>query len=260
MLLWGCPWALNEEDRAGGARGQRVPRAGGRRWPRARVGGAGGLARGGRRAARGRPASRRRSRPFPSGPRRSARPVPHDAASATNFFLPIPPPDGNGRWPPRRRVSCPSSGGGGGAMTRWVPTKREEKYGVGEQPAGGARGAGRAGAGARGRGRKGRPEGACAPPCPARARPVAGRCALGPWAAPSPRERGRAGPRTRGAGGGCCVTSRGSPPTAGARAGAPRDRAFQPRGRPQLGVPLRPQGAGPVRSPRPCSPRLRASG
>lgn len=90
-------------------------------------------AEGGRRA-RGRPASRRRSRPFPSGPRRSARPVPHDAASAANFFLPILSRlERNGKWRPRRGVSCPTRGGSGGAMTRWVPTKREEKYGVGEQ-------------------------------------------------------------------------------------------------------------------------------
>lgn len=85
--------------------------------------------------APGRPASRRRSRPFPSGPRRSARPVPHDTASAANFFLPILSRlERNGKWRPRRGVSCPSGGGGsrGGAMTRWVPTKREEKYGVGE--------------------------------------------------------------------------------------------------------------------------------
>lgn len=90
-------------------------------------------AEGGRRA-RCRPASRRRSRPFPSGPRRSARPVPHDAASAANFFLPILSRlERNGKWRPRRGVSCPTRGGSGGAMTRWVPTKREEKYGVGEQ-------------------------------------------------------------------------------------------------------------------------------
>ena len=102
-------------------------------------------------ASRRRPASRWRSRPFPSGPRRPARPVPHDTASAANFFHPIlPRPERDGKWRPRRGVSWRSggglgAGGAGGSMTRWVPTKREEKYGVGEHlraPRAGLRAAG----------------------------------------------------------------------------------------------------------------------
>lgn len=98
---------------AGRAAGGQGGDAGGRARPGPRGGAARVGAREGGRSARGRPASRRRSRPFPSGPRRSARPVPHDTASAANFFLPILSRlERNGKWRPRRGVSWRSSGGG----------------------------------------------------------------------------------------------------------------------------------------------------
>ena len=138
-------------------------------------------------------------------------------------------------------------------MTRWVPTKREEKYGVGEHlpraalRAGGA-GRGRPGACCRRPGRRGRDAegprrpGARVPALPVRGS-VGGHCPLGPRAhavpAPAP-EPARAGPGTRGGGGRLVSLPEGVPSDIQLSGGHPGGGAFQPPGlpptpRPQLG-------------------------
>lgn len=256
--------AVTELGSSGGGAGAGSRVAHGRGDPslgRRRVRAAGSEREGGS-AARGRPASCPRSRPFPSGPRRPARPVPHDTASAANFFLPILPRLArNGKWRPRRGVSCPTRGGDGpgGAMTRWVPTKREEKYGVGEQradlapgpappqlprgaalPGGGTRrGAGgmHGGCGWRGRGDSGPP--ACPPascphPAPRPERtPVARHCPSDRGHALSPRPRASLGEPGRGHAGTRGVRSchfPGGPSDIHVCGGWPSGGAFQPPG------------------------------
>lgn len=104
-------------------------------------------------------------------------------------------------------------------MTRWVPTKREEKYGVGERradPAGPSpplprrRDAACAVAAAAGK-RRLRPARPPAPSWPERAR----------WPATAHSDSAHAVPASWGAG---CATSRGAPPTCPSRAGTQRRR------------------------------------
>lgn len=140
-------------------------------------------------------------------------------------------------------------------MTRWVPTKREEKYGVGEHlrapraglgAAGGAPGsllpAARAGT-RRDRGARS-PASPALPPCPRgpAALPSAGTAHSAPGAHAVPAlapEPARAGPGTRGCvrvclgggeHGGLCHVPRVSPPTPSSRDGHRGGRTLQPPG------------------------------